>query len=202
MSRHVLVALAATAALHLWTAAAGVPRLPFHLAVALGWGGWLAWQIARRPAVVREWGFRADNLRAAAGPAAALVSVAGAAMVAWGLATEAAFPLHALIPLAVYPLWGLAQQFFLQAVVVRALRDGGAPAPAAVGVAAGLFAFAHLPYGLPLVALSGALAVATSALYLRTPNLWVLAAVHGWLGTLAFYAVLHRDAWEVVLRGV
>lgn len=202
MSRRVLVALALTAALHLWTAMAGLPRLPFHLVVGLGWGGWLAWRVLSDRQVVREWGFRCDNFADASIPAAALTVVAATAMVAWGLATDAAFPLHALVPLAVYPLWGLAQQFLLQSVLLRSLRDLGAPAPAAIGAGAVLFALVHLPYGLPLVGLAGALAVATSALYLRVPNLWVLAAVHGWLGTLAFYAVLHRDAWLVVFEGV
>lgn len=202
MSARVLLALALTVALHLWTAMAGIPRLPFHLVVALGWGGWLAWRVFTDRQVVREWGFRTDNLGDALVPAAALTGVAAAAMVGWGLATDAAFPLHALIPLAVYPLWGLAQQFLLQSVLLRSLKDLGAPAPAAIGVGAVLFALVHLPYGLPLVALAGGLAVATSVLYLRIPNLWVLAPVHGWLGTLAFYAVLHRDAWNVVFEGV
>lgn len=202
MSRRVLAALALTAALHLWTAMAGVPRLPFHIVVAVGWGGWLAWTVWRDREVVRAWGFRCDNLRDAAAPAAVLTIVAAVAMIAWGLATDAAFPLHLLVPLAVYPLWGLAQQFLLQAILVPGLRRIGAPTPVAVGAGAVLFALVHLPYGLPLVVLAGALAVATSALYLRVPNLWTLAAVHGWLGTLAFYAVLHRDAWAVVFQGV
>jgi membrane protease YdiL (CAAX protease family) len=48
---------------------------------------------------------------------------------------------------------------------------------------------------LALVALCALAGVAWTILYLRRPNLWVLAASHAVLGTLAYYWLLERDPW-------
>jgi len=97
--------------------------------------------------------------------------------------------------LALYPLWGLVQQFLLGALLARNLREFLPPA-AVVPAAALLFGLAHAP-DWTLSALAFAAALVWIPIYLWRPNLWVLGISHGMLGALAYYAVLGRDAWAM-----
>lgn len=156
------------------------------------WGAYLGVRVRRQPEAVREWGFRADNLVGALRVVVPPTAIAAAAMVgaAWRLGNlplpDGLWPL-----LALYPVWGVAQQFLLNAVVVRNLasvmRSG-----AAVLLGAALFAASHAP-DWPVVALTFPAGAMWGWLYRRQPNLWVLGVAHALLGALAFAALLGRD---------
>jgi membrane protease YdiL (CAAX protease family) len=167
--------------------------------VGLMVGAWLAYlagRVRRDPGLWREWGFRADNLLPALGEASLLGAAALAAIVPYGL-HRGHFPPPASFwaVILLYPLWGLAQQFLLQALLARNLRPflGAAVVPAA----AALFSIAHAP-DWPLMGLTFAAGLAWTWLYQRRPNLWVLGAWHGVLGAAAWYGVLGRDAWRAL----
>ena len=104
---------------------------------------------------------------------------------------------HMLPLLALYPVWGLVQQFLIQALVVGNLHDGVPALRSAwklAPIGAALFSAAHWP-DLTLMAATFLLGLAFTPLYLRVRNLWPLGVYHGWLGVLAYYWVLGRDPW-------
>lgn len=81
-----------------------------------------------------------------------------------------------------YSVWALVQQVLLQDFFLgRALRLLKGRRDAAVWVAAGVFALAHLPNPIlfPMTLVWGAVAC---AVFLRYRNIWVLAAAHALLG--------------------
>lgn len=130
-----------------------------------------------------EIGFRVDNLRAAARlvlPATLLLALP---IVAASAALHAPVRVRTLaLGLLVYPLWGLAQQYALQAVVYRRVRAAGAGAWSAP-VASALFAVVHVPNpGLVLLTFVGG--CVWCELYRRVPNLFVLGVSHGFVATL------------------
>jgi membrane protease YdiL (CAAX protease family) len=93
------------------------------------------------------------------------------------------------------PLWGLMQQYTLQAFIYRRLRFILVPAQLspnetasrvrlAIFSAAALFALVHAP-NLPLMALSLIAGLIWSWVYERAPNLFALALSHCLMSTLA-----------------
>lgn len=157
---------------------------------AVLWMSYVGWRVVRQPALPREWGFRWDNGRAAAGKVAPIVALLAAAMIGVGW-WRGHFPLpREAWLLLLYPLWGTVQQFFLNAMVFRNLQRwlGG---PKAMALAAALFSLSHAP-DWPLVALTLPAGVVFTWAYRRHPNLWVLGLAHGALGALAWSVLLGR----------
>jgi len=142
--------------------------------------------------ILHRWGFRADTL-APATRAVALLTAAGAVVIVVWAAFEGRLPPPPSfwIALAIYPFWGLVQQFLLNAMLLRNLREL-LPERLALPLAAILFAASHLP-DLPLAALTLPAGFAWGWIYLRRPNLWALGLGHGVLGTVAYYLALGRD---------
>ncbi len=169
---------------------------PLVALMAAGWLAYLVHRVRREPSLWQAWGFRTDNLLPALGEASLLGAAALASIVPFGL-DRGHFPPPPSFwaVLALYPLWGLAQQFLLQALLARNLRPflGAGVVPAA----AALFSLAHAP-DLPLMGLTFAAGLAWTWLYRRRPNLWVLGMWHGVLGAAAWYGVLGRDAWSAL----
>ena len=182
-------------------AAEYVPGVKVPL-VALGAAAWallVAAEARSEPGAWRRWGFRVDNLRRAALPAALVAVPLLAALAAWGArAGRLPPPPGFLLVAAAYPLWGVAQQFLLQAVVWTRL-SARLPRAAAQPLAAALFALSHAP-DWPLAALTLPLGLATIEHYRRWPNLWVLGTAHALLGTFAYYFVLGRDPLAALLH--
>jgi len=148
--------------------------VPIVLVVALA-----VWHDLRH----REWGFDRRGLSPGLGeaalftiPLALILLTAGA--VAGTLHDRRDF----LGTLGVLVLWGGAQQWILQTVVLREAQRATGRRPGAI-VAALLFAAVHLPNPmLSIVTLTGALGWCT--IYDRHPNIVPLALSHA-LGTLA-----------------
>jgi membrane protease YdiL (CAAX protease family) len=141
-----------------------------------------------------EWGFSWPALgpglwRALGVTFAAVIVIAGAGGVAGTLHDRRDF-LGSLAPLA---LWGGAQQWVLQTVVLREAQRASSRATGIV-FAAVLFGAVHLPNPL-LTPLTGAAALVWCRLYDRYPNIIPLALSHG-LGTLAL-----RYAFDETITG-
>ena len=176
----------------------GLPKTPLVVGGALLWAIYLAARLRRDPGALRAWGLRADNLRPAAREAAAVTLPLAAAMTAFGFARGHLPPPPGFwLILALYPAWGLAQNFLLNAVLARNLR-AALPERSVVALSALLFSLSHAP-DLPVMALTLLVAPGWLVLYRRHPNLWVLGVAHGLLGTLAFFAVLGRDVLQALL---
>jgi hypothetical protein len=106
---------------------------------------------------------------------------------------------HILYLLLLYPLWGLLQQFLVQALGVANLMTVF-PKPGwmvAIPVGIVLFAIIHFPHGL-LMIVAGVMAGLFIPCYLRDRSLWPLGLYHGWLGTFFYLWVLGKDPWVSV----
>ena len=171
---------------------------PFIAAAAAGCLVYLAYRISREPGLWKAWGFRLDSLRPALREASLVGALALAVMVPYGfLRGHFPPPPSFWAVVALYPLWGLAQQFLLNALLARNLRPL-LGARLTVFIAAALFSLAHAP-DWPLMGLTLAIGLPWVWIYLRHPNLWVLGIWHGILGAASWYGVLGRDAVRALL---
>lgn len=174
----------------------------FIAAALIGWALYVALSVRRDSSLISAWGLSRQGL---AGAAIASGSVSGVGLLALGAVAVAqgSFRLHwHMLPLLVlYPAWGLAQQFIVQAVFVRPLCMGPRPLvpPCMVtGLAASLFGVVHLP-NVTLTAVTFLLGLGFTPIYIRWRNLWPLAIFHGWLGVACYFWLLQRDPWVEVL---
>ncbi len=173
----------------------------FMIFVPAAWLVYAALAVRADSAVLKEWGVRLDNLPSASCWIAPFFLVALAGMVAYRLWQGWTAPgLSFWIVFLLYPVWGLAQQFLVQAMVARNLRRLGLPAwgvAALVGVAFGLVHVFHPE----LAVLCAAAGIVWTGLFLKTPNIIPLALAHGWLGTLAYYWILEMDPLQRIVLG-
>lgn len=156
---------------------------------------WLGYAVARVRAdrgVLRTWGFDWEGLRAAAPPLAAVTAAVAALVLAWGVAAGHVPPPRGFwVVLALYPVWGVAQQFLLNPILARDLEEF-VPARVALPAAALGYALSHAP-DWPLVALALPAGLAWVWLYRRFPNVLAIGIAHGIIGTCAYYLILGRD---------
>ena len=179
----------------------------FHgvfIAVAvLGWTTYVVVRAKRDSAILNEGGFTRVGLRAAfvATSWVSLVGVIGLASIgAWR--GHLRLHWHMLPLLALYPIWGVIQQFLVQALFARnlALTRVGTRFKAAVVFASALvFASAHLP-ALDITFATFLLGLGFTPLYFRFRNLWPLGVYHGWLGLCFYFWVVARDPLEKILH--
>ena len=176
-------------------------KLPFLGIAGLGWAAYLVMRLRGTPGLAEAWGLGRSNFSEAAKGAGAILAAGVAGLLTYRLLLGWR-PLPAGAPLLflAYPAWAFVQQFLLQALVAGNLARLGAAKGVVVGVSAVLFGLAHLP-DWPLAALCAGAGAAWTALYLRAPNLWPLAASHAWLGALAYYWILERDPWREMFAG-
>ncbi len=175
-------------------------KTAFIIVGAALWSVWVALRIRREPGVLRAWGFRTDTLAGALRPVGIATASALTLVVLWAAAAGRLPPPSGFWPtLALYPIWGVVQQFLLNAVLARRLREI-LPEWAVWSASTVLFALAHAPDG-PLMLLAGAAGALWIPLYRRWPNLWLLGFCHGVLGSAAWYGVLGRDAWQALAGG-
>jgi hypothetical protein len=174
-------------------------KTPLVLVGVLAWAALIAAHVRADRTVLRRWGLRADNLRRAALPAAIVVLPLLALLTVWG-AFDGHFPPPRgfLVIVLLYPVWGIAQQFLLQAVLWTNL-SARLPRVAAQLLAAALFSLSHLP-DLPIVALVFPVGLLCIEHYRRWPNLWVLGTAHALLATFNAYFLLGRDPLAALLH--
>jgi uncharacterized protein len=182
--------------------AAVLPIALFIPACIAGWGLFLAGRVRRDPALIERWGLRPTaSLRPLVSRLAPLLLllVGGGALVALARGRPLV-PEYLWLSLLLYPLWGLIQQWLVQALLVdnvRALTGAGLPALLLLGGIG--FGAIHLEHPLLVVAtaLMGAVYV---ALFQRWRNLWPLAACHGWLGSLFYPWILDLNPTADLVR--
>jgi hypothetical protein len=169
-------------------------KFVFIATAAVFWVTYVLVRWRRDPAVLREWGFRKENIAPAAAASVAVLVVVGGAMFALRLHRNPLWlPRNFWVTLALYPLWGIVQQFLMNGIIARNLARR-VPAAATVFLTAALFAVAHAPDG-ALMGLTFVAACIWVPIYLRWRNLWPLGVSHGLLGAIAYYVLLGRDVW-------
>ena len=169
------------------------------IAVALiGWSGYIAVRVRNDRRLLEVWGFRCDNIRITFIISGFATAIGILAMAVIALTQKSlSFHWHMLPLLLLYPIWGVIQQFLVQALVAGNLsRSSGMIGSASFVtiVSAALFALVHMP-DLKLAIGTFCLGLAFTPIYLRWRNLWPLGIYHGWLGVFAYFWVLHRDPW-------
>jgi hypothetical protein len=193
-----LVGIAVSIVLHL-ILDAEKPCFPFIFGCCLFWTGYIVVRAGHDNHILREWGFRTDNLLSASRLPLLLLAVATVALVAYGaMWGTLRFPPHAFFLLLLYPLWGLIQQFLALGIVAGNLEK--VPALRArhwliALVTAGIFSLVHINDARVMAATFG-LQLVLVPIYFRDRNVIPQGIVHGWLGALFYLWVLDVDLWE------
>jgi CAAX prenyl protease-like protein len=193
-------AVIATGILHLvFTEVFQAPAWFIGLAVA-SWAIYIVVRVRRDGSALSSWGFRSINLRKTVIATSVVAAVAIFAMIR--ISNGALFVHWHMLPLLLlYPIWGVIQQFLVQAMVVDNLSLISRRTSfrwMVIILAATLFGLVHIP-DVKLMAATFCLGMAFTPIYLRWRNLWPLGIYHGWLGVIFYFWVLHRDPWLEVL---
>ena len=195
-----LAGIALTIAVHfLITATTNKPN-PFFIAGAcLFWTIFVIVRTRQNKYALRDWGFRADNLRQAAILPALLLAVIAGVMAGYAyFHCTLRFPLHSWLLFLFYPIWGVIQQFLALAILLTNLERFPFLSRhkfVLVLFNALLFGLIHI-YDRPLAAGTFFLELLIIPLYLTHRNLWPLGFLHGWLGGLFYLWVLDQDLWR------
>jgi membrane protease YdiL (CAAX protease family) len=171
----------------------------YNVGISIAFVVYLIWRIRRTTGVLRVWGMRRDNFWPALRVQLTFGAVGVLVLISFGAATESlALPGTFWMTVALYPIWGVAQQFALQNLLARNIA-GILSNPLGIAVAASiLFGISHYPR-LELVFLTLVAGVFFTLIYRRCPNLWAVGIAHGMLGSLAVYIVLKEDPGAAIL---
>lgn len=169
------------------------PQHIFNVAAFIAWGSYLLWRFASVPGITAEWGFRRDGFIPAVKAGGVFAVLALVPLLIYG-AVNSRFPLPLTfwLVMILYSVWGLGQQFALQALITRNLRAFVPGLAARVGAASAIFSAAHFP-NYRLMVLTLIAGIAFSWIYEKYRNLWAIGIVHGILGAVAYYVVLGQD---------
>ncbi len=187
-----------TGILHLIFVEALNAKAVFIASALIGWTGYIAMRVGKDRHLLRLWGFRRDNIRSTF-IVSSFISAIGMLVMAVIAMSRGSLAVHwhMLVLLLLYPIWGVIQQFLVQALVAGNLSG----ASGFIGsrwfvtvVCAVLFALVHLP-DLTLAIGTFLLGLAFTPIYLKWRNLWPLGLYHGWLAVFVYFWVLNRDPW-------
>ena len=101
----------------------GVAATVYNVAVSLMFLAYLIWRILTTPGVLRTWGFRTDNLAPAALAYLPFVVLGVVALIVFAKVTGSpGLPETFWLTVALYPVWGIAQQFALQNLIANNVK--------------------------------------------------------------------------------
>lgn len=176
------------------------PQHYYNIAAFVSWAAYLLWRLFHVRGLSGEWGFRREGFLKAVKAGGIFASIAVVPLLVYGwIYSRLPLPTTFWLVLFLYPVWGLGQQFALQALITRNLRifiPGLWPRILAASL---IFSAAHFPK-YPLMALTLIAGVAFSWNYEKYCNLWAVGIVHGFLGALAYYLVLGNDPGAEIMR--
>jgi membrane protease YdiL (CAAX protease family) len=200
-----LVAVVCAGLLHIVTeiALSEMVARAYNVLAAVGFLVYVIWRARATHGALRTWGICRDNFWPALRAQLGFGAVATLAIVAYGLTVRSlSLPWTFWMTVALYPAWGIAQQFALQNLIARNLTGVLSHPVAIAGASAAIFAFAHYPR-VDLLLLALVAGFFFTLIYRRVPNLWAVGIVHGVLGSLAVYVVLNEDPgatlWSMLL---
>ena len=109
------------------------------------------------------------------------------------------FSKNLFVAMALYPIWGLIQQFIVMNFVLTPLRDKQLSKPLVIAVSALAFGSIHLP-DLQLFIATVIAGVFFSLIFYRYKNLWPLGFAHGILASLLYYWYLNLDPIQDIFK--
>jgi membrane protease YdiL (CAAX protease family) len=178
----------------------GVVATAYNVVVSVAFLGYVIWRIRRTPGAMRIWGFRTDNLKPAGIAHLKFLAVAIIGLIAFVLVTDSpGLPKTFWLTVALYPVWGIAQQFALQNLIANNLTNLFTKPLSIAAVAAILFAVSHYPR-MELVTLTFVAGIFFTLIYRKYPNLWAVGTAHGLLGSMTFYIVLKEDPGALIIN--
>lgn len=189
-------AVIATGVLHLIFIPLGARGIFIFLTVSF-WIIFIIIRIRNNPGILNEWGFRRDNIKEVFSQTSlyCLPLFLGMAIFAIWKGTLT-FPPHMIIPILLYPVWGIIQQFLVLSLLVRniSLTKFGLKRINLILYGAILFSLVHLP-DIQLMIGTFILGLIYVPLYLKYKNILPLGIYHGWLGTFFYVWVLYTAPW-------
>lgn len=149
--------------------------------------------------ILRDWGFRKSGFKKTVFLCLPFTVVALIGIFGYEIFYNNGFLKWNLIPvLALYPLWGIIQQFLMISLIAGNLRSVSSldmGENQVVLLVSLLFSIAHYP-DLLLMVFTFVMELFFISAYFRYQNIWALGILHGWLGGLFLYLVMHRDLWR------
>ena len=165
----------------------------YNAAAGIGLTAYLIWRATTTNNILRVWGMRCDNLWQALRVQLIFGVPAAGCLILFGLMNGTVpLPPSFWLVCALYPLFGVAQQFVLQNLIARNLTMFVPHQVLLAFLSALLFSLSHIPR-LPLSVLALIAGFFLTLIYQRHQNLWAVGLVHGILAGLAFYIVLQQD---------
>jgi hypothetical protein len=177
-------------------------ELLYLVSAVLFWVIYVASRVLADSDIVHRWGFQRAGLQEAAVLCGIALGIGGLFSIIYGTVADTALinPNLALI-LLLYPAWGLIQQFMLVAIFadnVMALSRGRASEFVVVMFAALTFSAIHFPE-IPLMIATFFLGAATTLIFFRTRNMWLIGLLHGWFSSLFYFFVMGHDPLQPLL---
>jgi len=172
----------------------------YNVAAGIAVTAYLIWRATTTNSILRIWGMRRDNFWPALRVQLIFGVPAAACLILFGLMNGTLpLPRSFWLVCALYPLFGVAQQFVLQNLIARNLTKFIPHRVLLAFVSALLFSLSHIPrLSLSVLALIGGFFF--TLIYQRFPNLWAVGIVHGILAGLAFYIVLQEDPGARIIQ--
>jgi hypothetical protein len=174
-------------------------RLFYISGAMLFWGVYIFLRYRKDPRILQLWGIRKRNFRRTFLFLLPFALVMVGLIAVYGFYVKANFLNWRIIPvLAIYPLWGIIQQFMMIALVagnlqaIRSLRFRRSQVMVGTSL---LFAMVHYPY-LPLMIYAFLMEMVFIYTFFRWRNIWPLGLYHGWVSSLFLFFVSGRDLWK------
>ena len=198
-----MVCILLTGALHLVFESLLGWKVPYIIVAALGWGTYIVIRARQHPELLDRWGIR--QMASGDGWLTSMLFAlpAAAALATYALCAKTLrLDGHLLAIAAIYPIFGILQQFVLNALLAANLSDLlPGKRVSIVVISALLFGLVHAP-DVPLMACTFVAGLVWVPLFLRCRNLLPLGICHGLLGTLTYYWILGRDPWAEILAEI
>lgn len=162
--------------------------------------GYIVFRVARSGMrIFRDWGLSFNNFWQCLPPYLLFTFIAAILLFGYGWTRGNTLPVEFWYVLALYPLWGAAQQFVLQNFIAENLVHAVPSLTIRSLITATLFACAHLP-SVELAVLTFIAGFCFTYLYHFYRNLFALGIAHGILGALVFHLILGQNQWEILVR--
>lgn len=166
------------------------PQHFYNIGATILWGCYLVWRLFKTSGVAEAWGFQKAGFMRSLRACSVFAIAAMVPLLVYG-SRNSRFPVPVTLwfLVGIYPVWGVAQQFALQALITRNLRQLVVKLPFRVLSASAIFSGAHFP-NYRLMAMTFVAGLAFTWIYEKHKNIWAIGIAHGILGALACYIVL------------
>lgn len=173
-------------------------RAFFITGIFLFWLGYVLYRYSVDHKILVYWGFKKEYLGRSMLFLFPFLAVGIFVAVVLGTLNKSKVDILHLLPvLALYPLWGIVQQFLMICIVAENLSGFkilSRHKPVVIVIASILFGLIHFP-DFSLMIFTFAMETAFLVIYYKWRNLWAVGLAHGWIATFLLYYVHNRDLW-------